>query len=259
MSFVEKFADAGWLPIGGLFAIELIDRLRAEVEGQLAQLLDGEGDHTGYLRVGNERVMLSVKLQGSFLNPQVYANPLLLAVLQQLLGADIVIDSFTCVLAMPGAAEQHLHRDHGGLFPAQIELESNLPPYAVTMVAPLVDLTPETGTTRLFPGTHRGGEQHASQLPYTDRGNCFLFDYRLLHQGTANQSDIARPVLYVTYARPWFIDVGNFRRQPRIRIDPDDVRQIPQEHWPLFRRLAGKGSIDLSEEELFAAEMRHDG
>jgi len=259
MSFVEKFADEGWLPINGLFAIELIDRLRAEVEGQLEQLLDDGDDQRGYLRVGNERVMLSIKLQGPFLNPQVYANPLLLMVLEQLLGADIVIDSFTCVLAMPGAAEQHLHRDHLGLFPTQTDLESNLPPYAVTVVAPLVDLTSDTGTTRLFPGTHRGGEQKGSELPYADRGNCFLFDYRLLHQGTANQSAAARPVLYVTYARPWFIDLDNFRGQPRIRIEPDDLRQIPPEHWPLFRRLAGKGSIDLSEEELFPAGMPRDG
>jgi len=259
MSFVEKFADEGWLPIGGLFAFELIDRLRAEVEGQLEQLLGREGDHRGCLRVGNERLMLSVKLQGPFLNPHVYANPLLLTVVQQLLDPDIVIDSFTCVLAMPGAAEQHLHRDHAGLFPTQTELESNLPPYAVTVVIPLVDLRPETGTTRLFPGTHRGEEPQGFELPYADRGNCFLFDYRLLHQGTANQSAAARPVLYITYARPWFIDVGNFRRQPRIRIDSDDLREIRPEHWPLFRRLAGKGSIDLSEEELFPEGMPRDG
>jgi hypothetical protein len=254
MSFVEKFAEEGWLQIGGLFSLDLIDQLRGEVESQLGELLAHQGSNRGYIRVGDERVMLSVKLQGPFLTPEVYGNPLLLTVLRQLLGADLVIDSFTCVLAMPGAADQEVHRDHESLFPAQPDVAAHLPPYAVTVVTPLVDLTPETGTTRVFPGTHRGGDAQRSELPYLDRGECFLFDYRLQHHGTANTSDRARPVLYVSYARPWFTDLSNFRRQPRINIDPEDLRRIPSEQWPLFRRLAGKGAINLSEKELFPQE-----
>ncbi len=251
MSFVEKFAETGWLQMGGLFQPGLIDRLRAEVEGQLQELLEMDGDHRSYLRVGNERVMLSVKLQGTMLDPLVYGNPLLLTVLRQLLGADILIDSFTCVLAMADAGEQHLHRDHSAIFPERPELEASLSPYAVTVVVPLVDLTPETGTTRLFPGTHLGRDKRGSELPYVGCGDCFMFDYRLQHQGMANKSGAVRPVLYVTYARPWFTDMSNFRRQPRIRIDREALLQVPPVHWPLFRRVAGKGTIDLSEKELF--------
>ena len=251
VSFAEKFAEAGWLYMGGLFPIDLIDNLRKETERQIHELMDEESGHRGYLRVGDERVMLSVKLKGPFLNPLVYANPFLLTVLSHLLGPDMLIDSFTCVIAMPGAGEQGLHNDHPALFPVKPSLESDLPPYAITVVIPLLDLTSETGTTRLFPGTHRGGEEKSPELPYIGRGDGFLFDYRLRHQGTANKSDVARPVLYVSYARPWFTDVSNFKRQPRINIDREDVKRIPTEHWPLFRRVAGKGTIDLSEKELF--------
>ena len=60
MFFVEKFAESGWLQMGGLFQAELIDRLREEVESQLDELLRNEGGRRGYLRVGDERVMLSV-------------------------------------------------------------------------------------------------------------------------------------------------------------------------------------------------------
>jgi hypothetical protein len=251
MSFVEEFTETGWLQIGGLFSLDLIDGLRNEVESQLGELVTHKGGHRGYIRVGAARVMLSVKLQGPLLSPEIYGHPLLLTVLRQLLGENLVIDSFTCVLAMPGAADQEVHRDRDSLFPAQPDVEAHLPPYAVTVVTPLMDLTPATGTTELFPGTHHGGEANGSELPYVDRGGCFLFDYRLLHHGTANKSDYVRPVLYVSYARPWFTDVRNFRRQARINIDPADLQRIPREHWPLFRRLAGKGSVDLSEKELF--------
>jgi hypothetical protein len=253
MSFVEKFNETGWLQMGGLFPTELIDRLRVEVAGQLGELLTDDVRHRSYLRVGDQRAMLSVKLQGPLLDPQVYGNPILLAVLGQLLGADMVIDSFTCVVAMAGAADQREHRDHPPLFPLEPKLGDNLPPYSITVVIPLIDLTPETGTTRLFPGTHRGSPQDP-ELPYVGRGDCFLFDYRLLHHGSANRTEAVRPVLYVTYSRPWFIDVENFDWQARINIEPEDVQRIPTEHWPLFRRLACKGAMNLSEAELFPTE-----
>ena len=251
MSFVENFTEAGWLQMGGVFPVDLIDGLRCEAERQVDELMDEKSGHRGYLRVGDERVMLSVKLKGPYLEAPVYANPILLTVLSHLLGPDILIDSFTCVIAMPGAGDQEIYVDHPGLFPVRPGIEADLPPYAITVVIPLLDLTPETGTTRLFPGTHRGLEDDNSELPYIGRGDCFLFDYRLRPQGTANHSGAARPVLYISYSPPWFTDIRNFRRQPRINIDREDISRIPSDHWPLFRRLAGKGTIELSEKELF--------
>jgi hypothetical protein len=251
VSFVEKFNEAGWLQMGGLFPIDLIASLCSEAERQVDELMDEKSGHRAYLRVGDERVMLSVKLRGPLLDPQVYANPILLTVLSHLLGPDMLIDSFTCVTAMPGAREQSLHFDHPGLFPTMPSCDGDLPPYAITVVIPLIDLTPQTGTTRLLPGTHRDCEERSCELPYLSRGDAFFFDYRLRHQGTANNSGAARPVLYVTYSRPWFTDVVNFKRQPRINLDRDGLQEIPSEHWPLFRRLASKGMIDLSEKELF--------
>jgi hypothetical protein len=53
------------------------------------------------------------------------------------------------------------------------------------------------------------------------------------------------------YARYWFTDIRNFRRQARINIGLGEVRKIPAEYHFLFRRLAGKGMLDLSQKELF--------
>lgn len=44
-------------------------------------------------------------------------------------------------------------------------------------------------------------------------GSCALWDFRLKHGGTANKSTLARPLLYVTYCRPWWVDHINFATQ----------------------------------------------
>ena len=250
MSFVERCQADGWLKVGKIFDPAFIDRLREEFEQQFDALTNGENSRRGYIVVGDERIMLSVRLKGPFLDSRLYAHPLLLRMLRELLGEDLLIDNFTCVVALPGAGEQHLHRDHAELFPEAPELNAKLRAYAITLVIPLVDLTPETGTTRLFPGTSRELETRREELPYISRGDCFLMDYRIRHQGMPNKSSAKRPMLYIVYTRPWFIDIMNFRNQPRINIDPLDVQKIPIESRPLFRRLAAKGAIDLSEKEL---------
>ena len=251
MTFVDQFAEEGWLKIGKVFDPAFIDDLNREFESQYAALTTHQGGHRGYLNVGDERMMLSVRLTGAFLDPRLYANPLLLPVLQQLLGPDLLIDNFTCVIALPGAGEQHLHCDHPALFPEAPDISTAARAYAITLVIPLVDLTPETGTTRLFPGTNRGEPPADEALPFIGRGECFLMDYRIKHQGMPNRSAMRRPVLYIVYTRPWFIDIVNLRRQPRINIDLADIGSVPTEHRPLFRRLAAKGAFDLSEKELF--------
>ncbi|KAJ1622573.1 hypothetical protein T492DRAFT_885058 [Pavlovales sp. CCMP2436] len=42
-------------------------------------------------------------------------------------------------------------------------------------------------------------------------GSVYLvFDYRLRHRGLANHSSQPRPLLYLTYAKPFFADATNF-------------------------------------------------
>src|SRR5690348_1726312 len=151
MSFVEQFAADGWVSIRGLFDPSFVDDLRREFERQFGSLM-GAGAGRDYLEVGNRRAMLSVQLKGPFLDERLYGNRILLKVVQQLLGSDVLIDNITCTVALPGAEEQHLHLDHPHLFHELRDSPGILPPYAVSLVLPLLDLTPETGTTKIFPG-----------------------------------------------------------------------------------------------------------
>lgn len=250
MSVIDRFALDGWLQVDGLFPVELIDRVREEFEHQADMLRAGQDGERSFLNVGDGRAMLSVSLDGPFLDPVLFANPILMSIIGAILGGDVLIDSFTCVVASPGAREQQLHRDHPALYANRTP--PGLPAYAVTLVVPLIDLTPDSGTTKLFPRTHLGAEARDEARPYVPRGSCFLMDYRIEHQGTANVTDRVRPVLYIVYARPWFTDMDNFRRQPRINMTEDALGRVPADHRPLFRRLAAPGAIDKSAKVLLA-------
>ena len=253
MKLLEQFATDGWIQVEGVFDRKLIDELHADYLEQSEALLEIHDDERrDFLRVGEGRAMLSVALRGPFLDPRLYANPILLKLLGLFLDANFLIDSFTCVTSLPGAAEQPRHRDHGQLFPGKPGAEQALGCFAATVVVPLVDLGADTGTTRLFSGSHLGSGDSRPAEPMIPRGSCFVMDYRLLHQGMANVSGDQRPVLFIVYARPWFSDSKNFHRQARINLNAVDLKTIPIEHRPLFRRLAGKGTLPLSERELLS-------
>ncbi len=112
------------------------------------------GQPRGSLRVGHQRFMVTVRLQPPFTDSRLVANPVVLGILTELLGADLVLFSFGAVVSQPGAEDQHVHSDGGGLF-GDPEGEGSLPPYAITAIVPLADMNAETGTTRVWPGSQR--------------------------------------------------------------------------------------------------------
>lgn len=85
-----------------------------------------------------------------------------------------------------------------------------MPTHVVTVMVPLVDLDAQSGATVPDPGTHRG-EASGEPIPaYVPKGGCYLMHYDLQHWGGANSSEQDRPLLAMTYARPWFTDSQNF-------------------------------------------------
>ena len=234
MSFASSFAEQGFLLIPRLFDPLFIDDLRHEAEQQFAGM-KAAGLGKQY-QVGDKRTQLAIALNGPFLEPGLWANPLLLQILRTLVAPDILLDSVAVVVARPGADEQHRHRDHPRLFP-ELPADATIPTHAVTVMVPLIAFDAEVGTTMLSPGTHRGDALGEAVPAFVPPGGCYLMHYDLKHWGSANISAVDRPLLTMTYARPWFTDSVNFRHNPRLNIAPDDARSLPQEHWPLFRRL----------------------
>lgn len=67
--------------------------------------------------------------------------------------------------------------------------------------------------TVLWPGSHRQGKRDenspgvAAEAP---AGSLVFWDFRTFHYGMANKGDAARPFLYFTACRPFWIDYLNF-------------------------------------------------
>ncbi len=205
-----------------------------------------------YAVVGDGRFMITVTVKQPFNATILYANPKLMPLLQDLLGNDCTISSFGSVVAFAGAEAQSVHFDYPPLFESE-QICASLPPHAITLAVPLVDLDETTGSTAIWEGSHtRVGSRdelrtladdsswQGSTIPFAKMGDVYLMDFRLIHGGTANRSDHDRPILYIVYSRPWFREDLNFDEQPPIKISRKQLGRVPKD----LRYLFSSASID---------------
>lgn len=192
--------------------------------------------------VGPLRFMMGWELFGPWLDERLLLNPRVLKLVHAVLGDDCVLDSFTSVTALPQAGAQAVHKDVPPLFAGGVGLD--LPCHALTVVVPLCDLTPKTGTTALYPGSHHRPltlkPRGTPVRPYLKLGGCFVMDYRITHFGTPNVGPTERPVLYAVFTRPWFLDSGNFMHVPPLRLSPSVESLTPQMGQLLRRHLIAR-------------------
>ena len=156
------------------------------------------------------------------------------------LGPRYVLHSLGVAIAEAGVAGQVWHCDSPYPFEWGTAAGSDIPPYAITMMVPLLNLTVDHGPTifcigtshthGVFPeayyvasedptfrakaflqiskddcreGTGLREVQHVLQF-----GDAVLFDYQTFHRGGRNLSPDTRAVLYLTFSRPWYKDEG---------------------------------------------------
>ena len=124
-------------------------------------------------------------------------------------------------------APQRWHADGGHCF--DFPDAPHLPPHCINVFYPLIDLETKHGPTEFLPGTHIIGkfndhDANAKGIGLTCQlGGCVMFDYRVKHRGGHNTSNEMRPVLYLCYAKNWFIDRGN-ERSARSVVDQRNVK-----------------------------------
>lgn len=249
MSLAHAHADTltttGYALLGRVLPESLVAALNAELTVRYGHEFSDEVDRDGTVTVGDRRHLITVALSGVFSDPAVYANPAVMDVMAIVLGADFVLDSLGIVLSLPGSEVQHLHRD--GLYLFDEGIAALLPAHAVTVGVPLVDMNTIQGTTEIFPGSHRissWNEDSPSVIPDVPAGSCVMWDFRAFHRGTANHSTRCRPLLYMTYCRPWWRDCKNFKQfwtvsgpvrpHERICYGPDFFKTVPEHVRFLF-------------------------
>jgi hypothetical protein len=230
----------GFVVLDNVLPAEKVEALSREFDATHQEYLEDQ-ERPDSARVGNRRYMVPVALAGGFGEPSVYANPAVVSVVREALGHDAVLESFGAIVSLPGAGRQHIHRDSPFLFDSDIG--PLLPAHALTFVLPLVEMNDMTGTTEFQAGSHltgtreEGGEMHAPRVPL---GSCILWDYRIHHGGAPNLSEGHRPILYCTYARPWYSDPVNYPKatQRRLIYDGDFLSGVADENRSLFAHVA---------------------
>ncbi len=223
----------GVVAIERLWSQDAIDRLHEAVVAQHPEFTD-QASLQDYLGDKNERFIAPVTMTAAVRATGVLECAALEAVCETMLGDGFVYEAFGMLWVDPGAPAQDPHRDGGMLFP-ESGIDKILPPTAITVAIPLVDVDLAWAPTGVAPGSHRlePGSSTAELVPIElVRGSAAIWDFRALHAGLANRTDRPRPALYFTVCRPYWVDHLNFRKNARARLvgDPAVIAGLGQRY-----------------------------
>jgi ectoine hydroxylase-related dioxygenase (phytanoyl-CoA dioxygenase family) len=233
----EKYRENGYLVLKNVYEPAYVQKL-SDAFFKRYQRYFVDKNHDDALKVGDKRFMINLLMEEPYDDPHLYANALVLPILQYLLGQSAIMSGLGAVVALPGAKMQHPHRDHPPLF-EDFALDAMTPSFAVTVAIPLIDLDPETvGTTRIYRGSMAEPDRNSSTLPYDEPylpvGSVMLFDNKVVHAGTPNRGDRPRPMMYNLYSRAWFRDSQNYSKHPPLVMTREKYRAIPEQFKAMF-------------------------
>ena len=162
------------------------------------------------------------------------------------------------VTAVPGAPDQHWHRDVGGLHDGYFQGNDEvlLPSHGLVVFIPTADVTMKQGPTHVRLGSHLGKDRVDPDIFLIGEvGTAVLYDLRAQHRGTANRSKKNRSVIYMTYLKEWFADRVNFREKQTRNYDkmPSDRSR------KLLGRLDARQYVDTLEKRIKALGGNVDG
>ena len=237
----RSFRVDGAVIIEDVIDTAIIFEARRAFGERYSHYLDGSEHNDALVVGGPRRLLITITLEPPFDDPQLFANPYLLPVVSTALDKGFVLGAFGIVCSMSSAPAQHRHNDGGRLFPGS-GFDKLLPAAAITVGIPLLEMNDIHGTTALWLGSHRDGNRvkEKSIEPVVREGSCMLWDFRLEHGGTPNRGTLPRPLLYLTYCRPWFVEHLNFNaknpKQKPLLAKKNFLSQLSEEHQRLLAR-----------------------
>jgi ectoine hydroxylase-related dioxygenase (phytanoyl-CoA dioxygenase family) len=227
----------------GLFPVETIDRWNEAFQPLLQAAVAREKDDPNR---GANRYYVTLPFHGLWADPQIIDNDAIMAVVEELVGADGVMQQLASDTPLNGSDYQDLHRDTQLLFP---ETGEETPPYQLAVNFPLVDVTPERGPMEMAPGTHMLPKAEgmrriqAGEIPlepvFMERGDVMIRDVRHIHRGTPNRTATPRPMVVIGYSRRWL-----HRPEVQIRAPREVLERLPDRarRWlrfnPVFETVA---------------------
>jgi hypothetical protein len=211
----------------GAIPVETIDRWNEAFQPLLKATITAEGDDPNR---GAGRYYTTFPFHGLWADPGVIDNDAIMAVVEDLVGADGVLCQLAADTPVEGSQYQGLHRDTQLLFP---ETGAETPPYQLAVNFPLVDVTLDNGPMEYAPGTHMlskadglakiGRGEIALRPALMNRGDVMIRDVRHIHRGTPNPSGRPRPMVVIGYSRRWLN-----RPEVGIRVPKPTLERLPE-------------------------------
>jgi len=131
------------------------------------------------------------------------AHPLVLGVLEQVLGRGCTLSAPQGIQIGPGEAQQSLHRDDG-VYP----IPRPHPELVLNTMWALDDFTAENGATYVVPGSHKWNDRSPDHSMETVQavmpaGSVMFFLGSVIHGGGANTTDRPRLGVILEYVAGW--------------------------------------------------------
>jgi ectoine hydroxylase-related dioxygenase (phytanoyl-CoA dioxygenase family) len=238
----------------GLIPVATIDAWNEAFQPLLKAAIAREGDDPNR---GANRHYVTLPFQDLWADAGVIDNDAVMAVVEELVGADGVMCQLASDTPLIGSDYQDLHRDTQLLFP---ESGAETPPYQLAVNFALVDVTDENGPMEYAPGTHMTSKAEgmrrieSGEVPlvhaYMNRGDVMIRDVRHIHRGTPNRTAVPRPMVVIGYSRRWL-----YRPEVNIRVPAEVLVGLPERarRWLRFNPVFETKAEAARQEESYRA------
>jgi ectoine hydroxylase-related dioxygenase (phytanoyl-CoA dioxygenase family) len=204
--FATELNRDGICVIRGLFDPKLIDELAWAFDALFRERQQRPG---GLAPREQARYYLTFPWVPPFANEEVFANPVILGVLDRVFAQEYVMVQLGADIPVRGSDYQEIHRDYRPLFTDDVVT----PLYALAVNMPLVEVTEENGPFQMARGTHvlprdEGLKKvESGEIPIESftmqPGDVSIRTPLALHRGSPNRTDTPRPMVVMGYVMHW--------------------------------------------------------
>lgn len=231
--FVEELNRDGICVIRGLFDKGLIQ----EWANAFDELFQKRQNIPGGLAPREQaRYYLTLPWVAPFANVEVFANPVILGILDRVFYQEYKMVQLGADIPVQGSDYQELHRDFRPLFSDRIVT----PLYALAVNFPLVEVTAENGPFQMARGTHvlpreeglvkvRAGEIPIESF-YMQPGDVMIRSPLALHRGSPNRTNTPRPMIVMGYVMHWL-----HTSKVDLSVQRDYYESLPEQVQQLLR------------------------
>eukprot|EP01130_Rhizamoeba_saxonica_P019162 TRINITY_DN9829_c0_g1_i1.p1 TRINITY_DN9829_c0_g1~~TRINITY_DN9829_c0_g1_i1.p1 ORF type:complete len:412 (-),score=52.49 TRINITY_DN9829_c0_g1_i1:136-1371(-) len=136
-----------------------------------------------------------------------YTNKQLQDITFNFLHGQFKLELITVIDSTPGSGNQRWHQGWRYLF----HPEERLPPYAIVVGVPLVNVSKQMGPTQFCPRKKMRFYQgyRCAEKPFSvpsSLGSVLIFDYKTLHRGPQNDGVISRPMVSMVFSKMFFMN-----------------------------------------------------